>query len=290
MHVAKNGESQERSAVRGLATVALLKVNYDAGRDHLGMFEPFVLDTLAQMGADGIGVEDMRKRVHGRHQLSLPFNTLQTLLNRIRRKGFLRREGGRYFRTDKALKLDDLSRAREKVEQRQGRLADALREACKSRNVEIETREQALGMILEFLEEYHVALALDDLGEPRAKTDAAAEEGNGDRRAAATAAFLQETVLAGGELAEVVQEMLEGFILQNTLLLKDISVAARRFGNLHVFFDSGLLFDAIGLSGTFVHWGSTFAMFRRENRRLQLMNRLSPQALRSVQAARTSHE
>jgi hypothetical protein len=50
-------------------------------------------------------------------------------------------------------------------------------------------------------------------------------------------------------MADILQEMLEGFVLQNTLLLKDISTATRRFRDLHVVVDSGLLFAALGLRG-----------------------------------------
>ena len=35
---------------KGLATIALLKVHYDAGEDHIGMFIPFVADAVRQLG------------------------------------------------------------------------------------------------------------------------------------------------------------------------------------------------------------------------------------------------
>ena len=63
------------------------------------------------------------------------------------------------------------------------------------------------------------------------------------------AAFLQKQISAGSESVEVVQEILEGFILQNALLLKDISAAARRFRNLEVFLDTGILLGALGFRG-----------------------------------------
>ena len=65
-------EAENRSATKGLATVALLKMNFDAGRDHIGMFEPFVLDTLGQMDSETYGVEEVREAVVARHQLALP--------------------------------------------------------------------------------------------------------------------------------------------------------------------------------------------------------------------------
>jgi hypothetical protein len=75
------------------------------------------------------------------------------------------------------------------------------------------------------------------------------EDSNEHARSVTVARFLQESAIAGGESAEILQEMLEGFVLQNTLLLKDVSTVARRFRDLHVFMDSGLLFAALGLRG-----------------------------------------
>jgi hypothetical protein len=43
--------------------------------------------------------------------------------------------------------------------------------------------------------------------------------------------------------------MLEGFVLQNALLLRDIGSATRRFSRLTVFFDTGFLLEALGLKG-----------------------------------------
>ena len=239
-----------RSATRGLATVALLKVNFDAGRDHLSMFEPFVIDTLTHMSIDSFSVDELRTRIKDRHQLELPVNALSTLLGRAVRSGYVRREGGRHFRTDKQSTLSDLATQRAKVERRQRGLADALRERALLTGVEVATTEDALAMILNFLDRFHVSLALDEVAEPHPNAALElGEETEADRQSALTADFLESTVLAEGELAKVVQEMLEGFVLQNCLLLKDISAANRRFANLRAFFDSGLLFGALGYRG-----------------------------------------
>jgi hypothetical protein len=215
------------------------------------MFEPFVLDGVASMDADAVTGEQVRETIRQRHQLALPLNTLRTLLGRAQKQGYVHREGGRYFRTDKRPEVGDLLQERTRVEERQARLAHALREYSADRGVEVQTTEDAMTMLLDFLDQYHVALALgeDDDG---GSTKGPAGEGSEDasRKTVATAAFLRDTVVEGGELADVVQEMLEGFVLQNALLLKDISTATRRFNDLHVIFDSGLLFGALGMRGS----------------------------------------
>jgi hypothetical protein len=239
-----------QTATRGLATVALLKANFDERQDHIGMFEPFVLDSVLHMETDGFAAADAQAATFDRHQLKLPIGVLQTLLRRVVKKGVLRREAGRYFRTGEDQDMEDLRLQRERIEARQALLADALRDSASQRGIEIDSAEAALRLILDFIDRYHVALALDRAagGAFDAPLDPH-DEGGQDSKVVLTAKFLQKTILAGGELADVVQEMLEGFVLQNTLLLSDISAAERHFSDLHVLCDSGFLFGVLGLLG-----------------------------------------
>jgi hypothetical protein len=236
------------SPTRGLATVALLKTNFDAGRDHIAMFEPFIDDAVMHCDESDFSAEDIRSHVLLRHALSLPIPLVRTLLSRAAHHGLVRKEGGHYFRETLARSRTDLRADRAAVEDRQRRLAKAFREDASARGVTIASDEDALGLILEFLERYHVSLVIEG-GLPQPRVSSQIEEGDTDRRLRAAAAFLGETIVSGTELAAILQETLEGFILQNTLLLTDISTAARRFHNLHVYCDSGLLFAALGLRG-----------------------------------------
>ncbi|HEY8810509.1 MAG TPA: hypothetical protein VIM28_10865 [Solirubrobacterales bacterium] len=234
------------SAVRGLATVAMLKANFDAGHDHIAMFEPFVRDAVATFGADDMDRRQLIEAVRKRHGLTLPENTMRTLLNRIVRQGNLTKQGGRYFRTDSALDSADVLQSRERAEKRQRGLAEALIESAAKRKVKVDSPGSALALIMSFMEAYHVRLAFDEA------PDFDGTHGEDTSRSAqhvATALFLRDVIDAQGELSDVVQEMLEGFVLQNTLLLKDISQAARQFQDLEVFLDSQILFGALGLRG-----------------------------------------
>src|SRR4051794_34372441 len=80
-----------QSASRGLATVAMLKVNFDLRRDHIGMFEPMLLDTVANLPTQDFSTDEIRSAISARHELLLPADTVRTLLGRITKRGFLRR-------------------------------------------------------------------------------------------------------------------------------------------------------------------------------------------------------
>ncbi len=238
-------DGDPRSAIRGLATVAMLKVNFDAGRDHIAMFGPFVLDAVASLSRDDFSSAEASDAVAERHGLSIPVNTLKTLLGRLVKDGYLRREGGRYFRTGKPIETDVQSE-RTAAEQRQQQLAKALRESPHTEDLGLKTDEDALALIVCFLERYHVNLALDE--SPQVDNRAKADKTT-SRREVAAALFLREVISANGKLGAVVAEMLEGYVLQNTLLLKDVGAATRQFKDLRVVFDSPLLFSVLGLRG-----------------------------------------
>lgn len=235
------------TAVRGLATVAMLKTYFDLGRDHIAMFQPFVDDVLDSADVDGVTVAHVQLAVIEKHQLSLPPAVVKTLLSRAVKAGRLRREGGRYFDGNGADRVrGELEVARRAAETRQAEVADAFREHGSRRGVEIGSTEEALDAILEFLEKHHVRLALEGLQAQWGVAAAPTEHGLDDRL---VASFLIEAIEAQGANAATIQEMLEGFVLQNALLLQDISTADKPFRNLRVFFDSTLLFAALGHHG-----------------------------------------
>ena len=61
--------------------------------------------------------------------------------------------------------------------------------------------------------------------------------------------FVKEVVPSNNRLTAILQQMLEGFILQNALLLKDIGSISRKFKDLCVFLDTRLVLQALGYQG-----------------------------------------
>ncbi len=239
-------EEKSLSAVRGLATVAMLKANFDAGRDHIAMFGPFVIDAVASINRSDMAAEEVCQAMRQRHQLSIPLNTMKTLLGRMVKDGYLTREGGRYFRSEKQINGDDVPRERAEIEERQRVLAAEFRSSRHAEELGLRDDEEALAAILRFLERYHVDLALSD-GVALSKTEGSDEIDSGAE--VATALFLRDVITTEEESSQILGEMLEGWVLQSTLLLKDVSATTRKFKNLRVAFDSRLLFSALGLQG-----------------------------------------
>lgn len=231
-------------AIRGLTTVALLKVNYDAGADHLDLFMPFVLDTLNAWRGDAFGAEDLAAQISSRHGLRVPVQALRTLLNRATNARHLRREGGRYFlRMDKPIDLDLLPQ-RQAIDREHRAVARKFIEFAAARDIELSDEEAALGLILAFLEANEVGILLE-AGQVRLSV---AADQQSTRELRTTAMFVLHVLESEPALAGYLQRMLEGLVLQNALLLTNVNLKRRQFKNIEVFFDTPFMFRLVGLA------------------------------------------
>jgi hypothetical protein len=233
------------SRVKGLATIALLKSQYDAKQDHIEMFVPFVIDTTSALTKDDFTLEELRSDFRAMHGLALPAHALQTVLGRLKRRGFVRREAGRYFRIPGKIPQPQIPAARAAVDAEHAALAAALREFAASKNRLIPDDEGALALILTFLEENQLGLLLDEPG----SFDLVPPPTLESNEATLVARFLTDVCLPNPQLASSLQRMLEGFVLQNVLLLRDIGAVSGTFRDLVVIFDTRFLFGALGLTG-----------------------------------------
>ena len=130
--------------IRGLATVALLKANFDQGNDHLEMFLPFVVDSVANLPHDDFSVLDLQECLRATHGLSVPEGILRVLLNRVRRRGGFRREDRRYLRLTKVYEAGPLKHRLDSVTRDQTELGSAFRSYAASRNLDLKTDAGAL--------------------------------------------------------------------------------------------------------------------------------------------------
>ena len=232
-------------AVRGLVTVALLKAQFDQGRDHLGMFLPFLLDTARHMHVSNTNAEAIKEAIATRHGLKIPTPTLRTLLKRARRYG-ISREGGHYFIRPKDLPDTGIEQRKAVLRQEHNALARAFMTFAARNGTPMPTPDAALALIFRFIAQNEVALLLEDSPAVLARQlDKPAK-----RESHVTARFLMSVALRDDELAGYIKRLLEGFVLQHTLLLSDVNALRTRFDGLSVYLDSGVLFGSLGLLGS----------------------------------------
>ena len=141
---------------KGLATLALLKTRFDEGRDHLELLEPFVADAVVHFEQDSFLPQDIASQILHRSGLSLPSDTVKTILGRFSRIGKLRREGGRFF-PSAGLADPGLDKARSNQEAKNGTLAGAFSDYADKQGVLLGP-DDALTVLAQFITDNKVPL------------------------------------------------------------------------------------------------------------------------------------
>jgi hypothetical protein len=230
---------------KGLATVALLKSNFDAGHDHIGMFQPFVLDSIRSLPAPDFLLEEIREQLAARHGLAVPVHSLRVLLNRAVHDKYIRREAGRYSRVALLDTFPDITSARARIEADHTVLGAELQAHAAKSGVRIESPNAALSLLLDFLAENQVELFLAD--PLRTPPDIRPSDPSKDQLKV-VATYVAGLPPQGPQLVAL-RRMLEGLVLQQALLLRDIGSANRYFEKLQVYLDTNIIFRALGLEG-----------------------------------------
>jgi predicted transcriptional regulator len=212
------------------------------------MLAPFALDTIAAMPDSDFSSHDLKEGILHRYDLNIPVHTLDILLSRLWKKGTVRREGGKNFRALPSTANSQLATARQHMEEQQRRLAQNFRQFADNSGERL-TEEDALALLLDFFDRFHVYLLLGE-EEPSEILSRAGEEKAGLKL---VARYIERMRAEESEYIDYVQSSLEGYIIQNALLMKGIDWTRKNFKRLEVFFDTGFLFAALGLTGPFAH-------------------------------------
>ncbi len=122
-------------------------------------------------------------------------------------------------------------------------MAKRLLEFAGAQGIQFAAEEDALALILAFLEQHQVSIILA----PDPAGIIVTGEILSRRESAVVARFLHDVFRSEPQITDYVQRMLEGLVLQNALLLKEIDLVRRKFRALEVFFTTGFLFRALGL-------------------------------------------
>lgn len=225
----------------------MLKALYDAGKDHIDMFLPFIVDSIDVLGKQTFAPSELKDDITARHGLTIPLNTIETLLSRLTKRGHVAREAGVYRAVRPAPKSTTLLARRSDIEHRMSQLASSLRIFATAAGLQVGTDDQAVDLLLTFLGANQPELLLNHFE----LTSAALPEGMPRTSARIVARYLKEQALRDPDLSNALQSILAGLVLQNALLLRDITDASRRFEDLAAALDSHFLLGALGFAGQY---------------------------------------
>ncbi len=232
-------------AERLVTSLAILKVNWDKGRDYIANYVPFVAECLRKAPQPEVSLADLQAAVNAEFGLKIPLGALKTVLRRAAKIGFVTPTEGIYRRNDAALARLDLAPVRDDMLRRYEALMAKLIDFCANRYDVRWSPEDAEAAILAYLQEHSAAiLASAVAGEPVPVATESLK--HADFLVNAFIAHLHESDPDGFDFLETI---VKGSMLANVMFFPDLGSIPRRFEQVEVFFDTAFLLRALGLEG-----------------------------------------
>ena len=228
-----------------IPSLAILKVNWDAGWDYIENFVPFVAESVRTAAQAEVSLPELQRAISDQFGFTIPQGALSTIVRRAAKRGYLQRRGGIYLRNDEAVAKVELAKVRNGVLRRYEALIRKLTDFCKERFGVEWSAEEADAALLAYLEEGSVAVL------------AAAVEGKviaPPKQSVAHAEFLVGSFVAQmceGDPSgfDFLETIVKGSMLAGVLLFPDLRQVERRFDRVQVYFDTGFVLQALGFEG-----------------------------------------
>lgn len=238
-----------------IASLALLKVSRDMGKDHLDTFLPMVLEAIRITNSNVVSVTDLQIVIENQFGLNIPQNAIETILHKAKRSDYLILSDGVFRPEWSKFKALTFKQEQTRALKAQEQLNRSFREYCSSRHSQTLTIEDAETAIRSLFEKDQLKMAKAISGnkiltfeeEPKPLLTPSKSRPNGSEFLAASFVyFLQETQSSDLEFLESV---IKGYMLANALFLSDPAQYEREFKQTSVYFDTSFLMQLLGFNG-----------------------------------------
>lgn len=231
---------------RTLATMAILKENWNAERDYLSNFEPFVTDSLRRL-PPGKAVEApaVAKAVESEFDLRMPQGVIETLLRRALRAGVLEKAPNareRFVVAEALGKVPDLLQARGDAARDVRALLDALRARAEQAGVEW-TEDQAEEALMRFLDDSGTQFAT-----ARRRGRADGLRVNPNQAKAVVHSFARHAVERDPEGLRLLEQAVKGSMLSNVLYFDNLGEFSPSMNKIAVYIDTPIVLRLLGVS------------------------------------------
>lgn len=238
-------ELRAKVSERAITSVAILKVNWDKGKDYIDNFVPFLAECLRASPQPEVSLVDLQDAFVNCFRLKVPQGALKTILNRAARQGFVQKAHGIYRRNDSLLESSDLSSVRAEVLRKHEGLLTKLIAFCDSEHKIKWSQEEADAALLSYIHERSTPILAAAL-EGQAIIPYGKQVKNSDYLVSSFIRCLSECDPEGFDFLETI---VKGSMLANVLVFQDLGSIKQRFENVEVYFDTNFLLRALGHAG-----------------------------------------
>ncbi len=230
-----------------IASLAILKANWDQNKDYIENFVPFVAHVLSQKSVSSISLSDLQKSMREAFGLNVPQNSLKIVLGRAKkpRYGYVRQDHGFYFPVQEKLQDLQFNLVRQRVLREHRALLEKLRHFCKTTYKVDWTIESSENALLTYLGDYAVELLSASIqGQPLLPA------GRSPKSAKFLInAFVRHLNKSDPEGFGYLDTVVKGNMLANALLLSEQGSLKRKFNNTDFYLDTAFILRLLGWEG-----------------------------------------
>jgi len=232
-----------------IASYAILKVNWEQPdrKDYLDNFVLIVAEAIRLLPHDVITLSDVQKQIQTRFGLEIPQNTINSLLNRVRRYGYISLGHGVYTRDNSALNKLNFRDIQQQVLLSHESLIQGLAEFVLENYSLSWTFDYSEKALQAYLEEHQIKL-LSELAEERNGGNHSALPAPTQQLQYVIAKYIMYLRESQSPRLDYLETVIKGNLLANAIFT-DPSNYARKFKNTVVYFDSPLAIYALGYTG-----------------------------------------
>jgi len=209
-----------------ITALAILKVNWDIGKDYLEAFVTLVVECIRRDKSNVVSLPELQKSINDTFGLEIPLNPLKQILKKAAKKGFLRKEHGVFYCNKEICDKVGFRDAQKKVEAIFDSIITKLITFAKEKHSLDWTHDDAVPAIHEFLRNNSLSLLYtltEDTKQdieriPRTK-----------KSSYIVADFIYEVQHKDQQILEDFDVIIKGNLLANALYLPDVGQVRKRF-------------------------------------------------------------
>lgn len=229
-----------------LTSLALIKLRRDDKEgDAYSVFEPLVIDLLSKARPPEITDDNVARQFLSYYGLHIPVQSMQHILRRLAKQGYLAREHGMYRVTEKAMPVALLDQDRKEAEENTALIVSEFISFCQKEFDRKISEETAVKAILAFLDKFSVDCLRayvfhSSLPKPRDQ---------GIKHEYAVGRFIFSAQEGKSDLFKRIIFLVQCQMCANAVLCPDLQSLDRKFGRVSFYLDAPLLLNLIGLHG-----------------------------------------
>jgi hypothetical protein len=231
-----------------ILSLAILKVNWEKGRDYLETFVPLVAECIRLSEHEIVTTQQLQEDIKTRFGLLIPQNSLKSILLRLKKHGLIRQENRIFYRN-----LNKISELKTKFHQVQQQvlgmyetLVNHYIRFCSEEFGVAPTEEDADAAFQGYLKEKELAIGGKD--SPKTVIPQLAQPATKSTKFF-VGSFVQHLETSHSTEFAHWETIVTGNMLANSVFLPDPAQPTRHFRNTSIFFDTSFLIYALGYAG-----------------------------------------